>query len=392
MLRNPKRMGRWIVIAVAIGLFSSSQALAKKPVKPPAPEEPVTYTMVELPGAEGDANAITQLNGSVEIVGRLFDSSGEEKVGRAHYWMLDSAGEVLLTEDLQTLPPLVVGAMVHSDAMCINSHGVIVGYQRDGPGGPPRPLLWPDAASVPIELPTTDGISGGTGSINDAGIVVGITYNSDDSANLVAWNVVAGDGAAIVLDAETILTADINGPGNVSNSGYVACSIADQDGSYCAVRLKLGWGDGQVWEVEGSRTQLFDVYSPAFDVNEAGTVCGKHNPDGAYAMNVDGELLELPTLPGGRLRGQRYDIRNADANALNSAASLQVVGIADIVITETHEWRGMVPVLWNVGGDAIDLSSVAVEQTPWPMDINDAGWIVGQTFELRQPVVLIPSQ
>ena len=30
MFRNPKRTGRWMAIAVAIGLFCSSQALAKK--------------------------------------------------------------------------------------------------------------------------------------------------------------------------------------------------------------------------------------------------------------------------------------------------------------------------------------------------------------------------
>ena len=35
MLRNTKRMGRWIAIAVAIGLFCCSEATAKKPPKPP---------------------------------------------------------------------------------------------------------------------------------------------------------------------------------------------------------------------------------------------------------------------------------------------------------------------------------------------------------------------
>ena len=46
MLTNTKRMGRWMVIAVAIGLFCSSQTLAVKPVKPgddPAPAGTVYF-------------------------------------------------------------------------------------------------------------------------------------------------------------------------------------------------------------------------------------------------------------------------------------------------------------------------------------------------------------
>lgn len=394
MFRRSKQTVCWMILAVVIALFCGAEAMAKKPPKPPADEEPTAYTMVELPGTEGDANAVTQLDGFVEVVGRLFDSSGEETIGRAHHWMLNSAGDVLLSGDLQTLPPVVLGATVTSQAMEINADGVIVGYQTDGLGGPRRALLWPDAVSDPIELPTLGGMMASASSINDAGIVVGETYNSDGSENLVAWKVAIANGVAVVIETRVLLTADYVLVGEISNGGYLACSISDNDAGldYRATRLRLAWNDLQVWEEPGTRTQLFDVFSQAFDVNEAGTVCGKCYELGAFAMDANGELLDLPTLPGGRLRGQRYDIVNRYANALNNASSPKVIGTANIVITETLDHRGTLPVLWNVGGVATDLSSVAVEQTPYPMDINDAGWIVGQTFELRQPVVLIPSR
>jgi hypothetical protein len=46
-------MGRWVAIAMAIGLLCSSQALAKKPPKPPA-DEGARYDLAVLapPGVQ----------------------------------------------------------------------------------------------------------------------------------------------------------------------------------------------------------------------------------------------------------------------------------------------------------------------------------------------------
>ncbi len=54
MFRNARQMGRWMAIAVAIALFCSTQAPAKKPVKPPT-DEGGELRLVELhpPGSEG---------------------------------------------------------------------------------------------------------------------------------------------------------------------------------------------------------------------------------------------------------------------------------------------------------------------------------------------------
>jgi hypothetical protein len=396
MFRDPKQMVRWVAIAMALGLVCSSAAQAKKP---PKDDDAVTYTRVELSSIEGWASAVNQLDGFVEVVGRLWDNSGEVDVQRAHYWMVDPAGNVLLSTDLASLPPTEPGAIVRSGALDVSNQGVVVGYQRDGSAAP-RPLLWPDAASAPIELPLPEGTALGAmaASINDAGIVVGATYNPNDQS-LVAWEVAVVDGAAIVLDTQTILSAPNVMMPQIVNSGYVSVSIASEPANYRAFRLRLDWAGEEVWEVAGSRTQLFDVYSQAAGINEEGTVCGSYN-DGArwaFVMTVAGDLLDLPELPGGRIRGQPYVIRNFSANALNNASPLQVVGDGIVHMTETGEARGTVGVLWNVGISAVDLGSEASGDRPYLHDINDAGWIVGdavdpEDFGVRRPAVLIPSQ
>ena len=173
---------------------------------------------------------------------------------------------------------------------------------------------------------------------------------------LVAWKVAVVDGVAIVLDTQVILSAATAYASQVANSGYVSATIASEPTNYRAFRLRLDWNAEEVWEVAGSRTQLFDVYSNAAGVNEAGTVCGTYNDGGsrAFVMTVTGDFLELPELPGGRIRGQPYVIRNEDANALNNASPLQVVGDADIVITETSEWRGTVHVALGRRGERVN--------------------------------------
>ena len=66
MLGTPKHLGRWLAIAVAVGLGCSGEAWAAKPVKPP-PDDPVTYTLVELSDNEGNVYDINQLDGGVEV-------------------------------------------------------------------------------------------------------------------------------------------------------------------------------------------------------------------------------------------------------------------------------------------------------------------------------------
>jgi hypothetical protein len=405
MSEHLKRMGRWLAIAVLIGWVCASPVAAQKG-KPPKPGGSTTYKTVWLSSNQGWASATNQLaDGVVEVVGMIRDNSGASEIRRAHYWMVEPAGNVLLSINLETLPPVLSGATVHSDALDVNNHGVVVGSQSEETDVlVVRPVLWPSGADAPIALPLPAGaVWGNASSINDAGIVVGTVAYSVDVKTLVAWKVAVVDGLWTVQDTQIIL--DTNTPGlmsaHVVNSGYVCTNVAvapTAPWDYRAYRLKLAWDGEQVWEVPDSRTQLFNVYSTANGINEQGTVCGSYN-DGrsrAFVMNAAGNLLTLPQLPGGRIGGQQYEVRNCVAYGLNNASPLQAVGLANIVITKTSEMRGDVGVLWNVGGSAVDLDA-ATSQDVTPYDINDGGWIAANAVETQspqrhRPIVLIPSQ
>ena len=71
MFRNPKRMGRWIAIAVAIGLFCSWQALAKKPDKPPGGGGGAAYTIVPFlpPDFASTSSSVEDLSDEGYVVG-----------------------------------------------------------------------------------------------------------------------------------------------------------------------------------------------------------------------------------------------------------------------------------------------------------------------------------
>jgi hypothetical protein len=146
-------------------------------------------------------------------------------------------------------------------------------------------------------------------------------------------------------------------------------------------------------EVEGSRSQLFTGYSEATDVNEAGTVCGRYRSDSgrneAFAMTIDGELLVLPQLPGGKLRGKTYEVYNRCAMALNNASPVQVVGWATKFFTDSREWIADYDVRITVNTSITNLED---EVSNWVDSsvaaINDAGWIIGRTTD--GAVVLIP--
>jgi hypothetical protein len=414
MFRNLKHLGRWLAIAMAVGLFCSSQALAKKPDKPPGGggggDKTAPYTLVELSSMDGSANAINQLDGVVEVVGVVYDYSGEDVGDRAHYWMVDPAGNVL-SLDLQTLPPSEPEAIVGSQALDVNNDGIVVGSQWDD-SGVRIALLWPDAASEPIELPLPEGTFGGASSINDEGIVLGLAYDPDDLDNamrLVVWKVAVVDGVAVVLDTKTILSKARSYTVQVVNSGYVCATVdvsADPGGyQFRAFRLMLDWDDDEVWEVPGSRTQLFDDGSLACGINEAGTVCGRcTSPDGssgiAFVMTVSGDLLDLPVLPAVKRKGFSYaETHNQYAWSLTNSTPVRIVGQGARAFTQgAFQDSELVPLRWDGETSVTDLRTVT-EGSPDLYsvgDINDAGWITARTKGdggmPALPVVLIPNQ
>ena len=103
MFRNLKRMGRWIVIAVAVGLICSSQASAKKPPKPPPGPTPaelnpaIAYVqsgkngVVDVVVAAADLGSHVGLTQSVQPGGRQFGSPAWSADGQfVAFWAQDN--------------------------------------------------------------------------------------------------------------------------------------------------------------------------------------------------------------------------------------------------------------------------------------------------------------
>jgi len=376
MFGKQKQLGRWIAIAMVTGLVCTSDAWAQKKVKPPPPPSP---KLVNL--GPGVPTAMNQLDGFVEIV-------GHNGAGVGRYWMVDSTGALVDSLDLASLPD---ATDPETWATAINNHGTIVGSQYDETGL--RPLVWPMPQSLPVELPVPEGTYWPqAGPINDDGLVLGGWWD-DNGQNLVAWKLSISGGNVTVLGRQVILTAPRVWAVGVTNSGYVAYTAEGPSGLDHAFRLMLTWDGLQISEVDGSRSQLFTGSSEATGVNEAGTVSGRYRigtglPE-AFAMTVSGELLVLPQLPGGKEKGQTYEVRNTCALGLNNASPVQVVGWARKYFPASNKVTDHYDVRITANTSITNLKD---EVSNWVnnsvTDINDAGWILGRTT--NGAAVLLP--
>ena len=208
MFRNSKQAGRWLAVAVTIGLCCSSIAEAGKPSKP--------YTLVLLPDAEGNteldgcASAMNevlidgQLEG-VEVVGRL--------AGNAYHWLMNVQGAVVMATPLPSAYPLTA-------AHDINDDGTIVG--AGGIDGAILPLVWLSLDGMPIELPVPAGVTGIAANINNNGMVVGLLEDVETSTEIaVVWQLTEGGtgptaGPLLLSEVSTVLPApDLNDAGQV---------------------------------------------------------------------------------------------------------------------------------------------------------------------------------
>jgi uncharacterized membrane protein len=370
-------MGWWPAIAVAIGLVCSSEALAKKPDKPPGGGGEPTYEKRVLIEGEGAATDIQQQDGVVEIVGLSFAE------GSGVYWLLNAAGETVMSVDLACPEGHLNGASA------LNRDGAIVGWQSTaGVDNSGRPVIWRGFATDPLQLPVPDGFVGNASAsdVNDNLLVVGNLMSNDGERSIVAWQVTDQEGVLIATDAIEVATGTQMGAAKLNNQGFVTATLDNH-----AFRWQVVWNPdlGEIGGLEvASQEQLFDAFSYAADINEAGTVCGSVTVFGggheAYAMTLDGSLLELPLLKVSRNR----EAVNEMAYAINDSG--QVVGIAEVIKGVTILKRPAV--LWNVGESAVELPL-----STWSAGVNaldDAGWAVGfeRVSGISVPILLRPTR
>ena len=173
MSKNAIRMGRWLAIAVAVGLVWATGAWGGKP---PAPK----YTLVDLDGRPDSVRSgvidITVINGTITCVG----SRNEAGVDKAVLWEVTPAGSGFNV----TTHYLTGGEW----AMAVNANGEVVGMHLEIDEGTGlwvyRGLYWPDATSPAVEL---DPLAGDNETeclgINTAGVLVGSSTHKYEYLN-----------------------------------------------------------------------------------------------------------------------------------------------------------------------------------------------------------------
>jgi len=385
MLRNLKQLGRWLAIAVAIGLVGCAVALAAKPVKPVTPAYSIVPFVSPFPAPDGYSSArswVEDLNDCGQAVGvEEFSSGSSPKVYRALH--LDIA------TNIYTLLPDA------SFARGVNNLDQIVGT-RTLSDGRLVGMFWKAPDAAPVDLPPLVA-PGHTQSaalaINDAGVVVGVSSNDDrSSASAAVWIVKVEGDAVSVHGPWELPPLDDDARGCAEDLNEViggCCQVTGDTGqSYEAVVWTV-FVDGTT-ATPGPVVSLVEnhAWSVGSAINDSGDVCGLVSVDNKsmpFVAPEDQTAQPLP-VPRNTEYGHAYDINNLG----------EVVGTLRILVKGGWFSREFA-YLWKDGA-MIDLETQIDCDSGWGLGgayrINDAGIIAGHGGSLdfqSHGFLLIPN-
>lgn len=247
MFENLKHWGRWLAIALVIGLLCSAAALAAKPVVPPP-----RFSVLELP-LRGDAVALSEPDDSgvvtvvIQGADNGYNSAAFARVGRTTRTVLGSG----FLPEPASKDPNGTGFINHwSGAGDVNDSGTIVGtvpaYDETILDNRNRAIVWTfGGQNYTYELlPCSDEAEAEACGINNAGDIVG-----------------TADGRAVLWDATT----------------------------HGIVELNSEWTAAGGWNLLSAR-----------DINDAGLIVGAGMLDGAtrgFVLDRDsGLIVEVPPV------------------------------------------------------------------------------------------------
>lgn len=379
MFRSPKHLGRWLAIAVAIGLVGCAVALAAKPPNPVTP----AYRIVPFvspfspEGCNSVESQVMDLNDCGQAVGfEKFSDGTSPPVYQALHLNIAAGTYTLLADgclpsgvnDLNQivgerrladgrrvgmflsapgvagavdLPPLARLGHTQSAATAINGDGVVVGYSWNDDETSASAAVWivrvlGDAVSVhgPWDLPPLAGDARACAEdLNelDGGLcqVTGISFGAtDDSYEAVVWTVaVAGTTATPGAAVSLVVNHAWSVGSGINDSGDV-CGLVDVDNKAMPFLASAGETAQPLPVPRGT------YYGHARDVNNLGEVVGSLDilskggwSDASYAyLWKDGEMVNLaklidPDSGWGRLRG---------ASVISDAGTIGGYGLFDI--------------------------------------------------------------
>lgn len=249
--------------------------------------------------------------------------------------------------------PLLPG-MSYSWAYDINESGQVVGYSSTADGSSSQAFVWTAAGGMQALAGTLGGPRTQADGINDQGLIVGIaSLPNGDGGHIVVWE------NGVMRDGQTFATGSTT-PWDLNNAGM---AVGQWDPSNSAF----------AWTASGGTVALAGLGgtgSIPLASNDLGQVVGWYRK-GTATINTaflweNGVIRDLGTLGGASSVGM----------AINSSG--QVVGRADVPVKGTqHVHRAF---LWTAAAGMKDLGSITGRQWAQALDINETGWVVGQTW------------
>ena len=360
MFRNLKLMGRWIAIALGIGLVCCAQASAKKP--PPEPEEPSGgYTIIPFApdGVQFDSNGIFGLNDAGDVVGVVGTADGQS----SYHLDLDTGTYTPLPGRVWSLNGYgdIVGTVSANDE-------TTDGYYLSAPGAEPvllTPLLegdlWVYAYGI-NDLRVIVGCSAGTSGVT--AVIWRPILNEDGT-----WSV-DGPVPLLPLDGDTSSEAiDINDP--IAGGPFEILGSSDSQAVIWTVDLNA---DGTL-SVPSDAVSLgtFDgAPVRGYAINSWGDICGSSSPSLPIYRPFDGPVQSLNVV-----RNTSWG-RAMDVNDLGQCVGqIETVSRSNAHYLSAYFWE-------RPDADPIDLKKLIDKDSGWSLSyanyINNNGAIAGNGY------------
>jgi probable HAF family extracellular repeat protein len=352
-------MGRWLVIALAIGLFCSTEAVAKKPENPGGGGgEPAPYTLVDLLGIPGNSS----LQSQAVSLSEPDEAGGVLVVGNSHnqgdptpaFWSVSGEGAFPMEDINLGLPPGATCAR----AFDVNDLGVItINTWQTQLDEYPAWVLVPGRSLQ--ELPRTSNYAKAY-ALNNLGEIVG----QDNGGAL--WRLDATGTPGNPISLGSFYPSDINDQGVM---------VGEQGG-----QAAIAWfSDNGGLQVQPLGPQVSDS-SEATAVSENGAWVAGYFADyvvdrwycEAFVWTAETGMVGLGTLS--------RKLSSSVANGVNNDG--QVVGWSD-----TGRKHPQAAFLWQ-NGQMVDLNSLVDAgeiHLGSARNINEAGHVVG-SMGIPRPV------
>ncbi len=362
MFRNLKQWGRWLAIAVGIGLLCSVVALAAKP--PKLAYQVLQLDLVDQGGVAYAESCAVDISDQGQVAGYVLDASGGCLPA---CWTISTVGGEVHSE----LNLLRQESTIDAAAQGINENGEIVGVGTK-PDGQMVGLYWADEGAVPQELPRlVDHDESWAYAINKNGVICGVSV-SDFEERAVVWRVREGVfecGPVELLPSQSHARAvalsdnDINRVARVVGAPFVPGGMPQS-----AVAWTVLDGDETLQVVDCVVLNDLGLAS-ARGVNNDGAVCGWIQTETTREAVVwSGDLSQTLSIPRLYCEPAAFDINNKGV----------IVGTA--ANTKTTAPRA---VIWSsVSASMVVLDQFLDDDSPFGIlcdasAVNDSGTIVG---------------